>query len=54
MLKDATAGWNKEQMDSATELVWPLLANKVITTGEWTKEVEEGKGSHSRFRKPLE
>lgn len=42
MLKDATGGWNKEQVDAATELVWPLFASKVSTTAEWIKEVEEG------------
>jgi nicotinamidase-related amidase len=44
MLKDATAGWNKEQVDAATEMIWPLFASKVTTTGEWIKDVEEGKG----------
>lgn len=43
MLKDATAGWSKEQVDAATELIWPLFASKVTTTGEWIKEVVEGK-----------
>jgi nicotinamidase-related amidase len=43
MLKDATGGWNKVQVDAATELVWPLFASKVSTTGEWIKEIEEGK-----------
>jgi nicotinamidase-related amidase len=34
MLKDATAEWSKEQADSATELIWPMFASKVTTTGE--------------------
>jgi len=37
MLKDATAGWNKEQVDAATEMVWPLFASQVTTTGNWIK-----------------
>jgi hypothetical protein len=43
MLKDATAGWSKEQVDATTELIWPLFASKVTTTWEWIKEVEEGR-----------
>jgi nicotinamidase-related amidase len=49
MLKDATAGWNKEQVDTATELIWPLFAIKVTTTGSglrrWRRvRVRESKG----------
>jgi hypothetical protein len=41
MLKDATAGWDKQQMDAATEMIWPLFAKKATTTAERIKEVEE-------------
>ena len=44
MVKDATAGWNKEQMDAATEMIWPLFASDVTTTAEWIEKVEEGAG----------
>ena len=39
MLKDATAGFTTEQKNAATELIWPLFANKVITVGEWIKSL---------------
>jgi hypothetical protein len=34
-------GWNKQQIDAATEMIWP---NKVTTTAEWIEEVEERNG----------
>ena len=37
MLKDATAGFSKAEKDAATELIWPLFANKVCTVGDWIK-----------------
>lgn len=37
MLKDATAGFSKAEKDAATELIWPLFANKVSTVGDWIK-----------------
>jgi hypothetical protein len=35
MMKDATAGLLKEMTDAAIDLIWLLLANKVITASEW-------------------
>lgn len=33
--KDATAGFAKDETDAATDLVWPLFADKVVTVEEW-------------------
>jgi hypothetical protein len=35
MLKDATAGWTVEATTAATDLIWPLFANRVLTVDEW-------------------
>ncbi len=45
MLKDAPAGFNKEEMNAATELVWSLCAGRVCGTGEWVEGVERERGS---------
>jgi nicotinamidase-related amidase len=39
MLKDATAGFTTEQKDAATELIWPLFANKVMTVKDWIESL---------------
>lgn len=36
LLKDCTAGFTVEQSQVATDIVWPLFANKVTTVDEWT------------------
>jgi nicotinamidase-related amidase len=41
MLKDTTAGFTTEQKDAATELIWPLFANKVTTVREWVEGLGE-------------
>jgi hypothetical protein len=33
--KDCTAGFAKAHVDAATEMIWPLFANEVMTSGEW-------------------
>ncbi|TGO38950.1 hypothetical protein BHYA_0064g00460 [Botrytis hyacinthi] len=35
MLKDATAGFTTVAKDAATDLIWPLFANEVLTVEEW-------------------
>ncbi|KAL3419779.1 isochorismatase hydrolase [Phlyctema vagabunda] len=35
MLKDATAGFSIEQKKVATDLIWPLFADRVLTIDEW-------------------
>jgi len=46
MLKDATAGFTTVAKDAATDLIWPLFANEVLTVEEWKSSLEkEGKGS---------
>ena len=32
---NATAGITTQQKDAATNLIWPLFADRVITTEEW-------------------
>ncbi|KAF7925510.1 uncharacterized protein EAE98_006735 [Botrytis deweyae] len=39
MLKDATAGFNTVVKDAATDLIWPLFANEVLTVEEWKKSL---------------
>lgn len=39
LLKDATAGFTNEAKDAATELIWPLFANEVLTVAEWIEKV---------------
>ncbi|TGO24074.1 hypothetical protein BPAE_0113g00310 [Botrytis paeoniae] len=39
MLKDATAGFTTVAKDAATDLIWPLFANKVLTVEEWKKSL---------------
>ncbi|PQE26327.1 isochorismatase hydrolase protein [Rutstroemia sp. NJR-2017a BBW] len=39
LLKDATAGFSTKQKDAATELIWPLFANSVLTVDEWKKSL---------------
>ncbi|PVH93143.1 Isochorismatase hydrolase [Periconia macrospinosa] len=41
MLKDATAGFTTEQKDAATEIIWPLFANRVTTVGEWARGLDK-------------
>ena len=41
-IKDATGGWTREQVEAATELIWPLFANRVCTVGEWVEGLEKG------------
>jgi hypothetical protein len=36
MLKDATASFSIEAMEAATELIWPMFANRVMTVAEWS------------------
>lgn len=36
---DATAGITTQQKDAATNLIWPLFADRVITTEEWVDSV---------------
>lgn len=47
MLKDCTAGFSIQQKQAATDLIWPLFANKVTTVEEWAdslgKEAQDGK-----------
>lgn len=40
MLKDATAGFTTLAKDAATDLIWPLFANEVLTVAEWKKSLE--------------
>ncbi|TGJ82919.1 hypothetical protein E0Z10_g5869 [Xylaria hypoxylon] len=37
---DATAGFSSELKNVATNLVWPLIANKVITAAEWADSIK--------------
>ncbi|KAB8298336.1 hypothetical protein EYC80_002063 [Monilinia laxa] len=41
MLKDATAGFTTMAKDAATDLIWPLFANEVLTVEEWKKSLEK-------------
>jgi hypothetical protein len=34
-LTDATAGFNTEQKNAATDLIWPLFAHEVTTVKKW-------------------
>lgn len=36
MLSDATAGFSDEARKTAAEMIWPLFANRVMTSEEWT------------------
>ncbi|KAI1426028.1 Isochorismatase-like protein [Xylaria sp. FL1777] len=40
MLSDATAGFSSELKNVATDLVWPLFANRVCTAAEWAVSVK--------------
>jgi hypothetical protein len=40
MLKDCTAGFSIEQKNAATDLIWPLFANEVLTVGEWVETLK--------------
>ena len=35
MLSDATAGLSDDARKMAAEMVWPLFANRVMTSEEW-------------------
>ncbi|KAI0975993.1 Isochorismatase-like protein [Xylaria arbuscula] len=39
MLSDATAGFSTQLKNAATDLVWPLFANRVCTAAEWAGSV---------------
>lgn len=39
MLKDATAGFTTVAKDAATDLIWPLFANEVLTVEEWKESL---------------
>lgn len=41
MLKDATAGFTTVAKNAATDLIWPLFANEVLTVEEWKKSLEK-------------
>ncbi|RDI78553.1 hypothetical protein Vi05172_g11447 [Venturia inaequalis] len=41
-LSDATAGFGTELKDVATDLIWPLFANNVITTDEFIGTLSRG------------
>ncbi|KAF7592425.1 hypothetical protein BBP40_000273 [Aspergillus hancockii] len=41
LLKDATAGWSKELTDAATDLVWPLFAQRVLAVKAWADNLRE-------------
>jgi hypothetical protein len=41
MLKDATAGWTIEATTVATDLIWPLFANRVLTVAEWIESLKK-------------
>ncbi|KAI5474366.1 hypothetical protein MNV49_003490 [Pseudohyphozyma bogoriensis] len=43
MISDATAGFSTEQKDAATNLIWPLFANRVLTTDEWVATLKSKK-----------
>lgn len=38
---NATAGFTLEQKDAATELIWPVVFEKVITVEEWAATLEK-------------
>ncbi|KIW90255.1 uncharacterized protein Z519_08899 [Cladophialophora bantiana CBS 173.52] len=40
MISDATAGFSTEQKNAATQLIWPLFANRILTVSEWVKSLE--------------
>lgn len=40
---DATAGFSTALKDAATELVWPLLADKVTTVQDWISSLPKSK-----------
>ncbi|KAI3337066.1 Isochorismatase hydrolase [Xylariaceae sp. AK1471] len=40
MLSDATAGFSTELKNVATNLIWPLFANRVYTTAEWADSIK--------------
>ncbi|CEJ87320.1 hypothetical protein VHEMI04377 [[Torrubiella] hemipterigena] len=39
LLTDATAAFSVELAEAATKLVWPLIADKLMTTAEWVASV---------------
>ncbi|RTE70311.1 hypothetical protein BHE90_015297 [Fusarium euwallaceae] len=39
LLTDATAGFTTKAKDAATQLIWPLIAESVITVEEWTSSL---------------
>ena len=41
MLKDATAGWTIEATTAATDLIWPLFANRVLTVDGWIETLSQ-------------
>ena len=41
MLKDATAGWTIEATTAATDLIWPLFANRVLTVDGWIETLNQ-------------
>ena len=40
MLKDATASFSIPAMEAATELIWPMFANRVMTVEEWSSTLK--------------
>ncbi|KAJ9608705.1 hypothetical protein H2200_006476 [Cladophialophora chaetospira] len=43
MISDGTAGFSTAQKDAATQLIWPLFANKITTVHEWAQSLQEAK-----------
>ncbi|KAF4466686.1 isochorismatase hydrolase [Fusarium albosuccineum] len=39
-LSDATAGFSTKAKDAATDLVWPLIAERVTTVGQWASSLD--------------
>ncbi|CAH0054554.1 unnamed protein product [Clonostachys solani] len=42
LLSDGTAGFTGPQKDAATDLIWPLIVEKVMKVDEWVKEARQG------------
>uniref|UniRef100_A0A8H7N2S9 Isochorismatase-like domain-containing protein n=1 Tax=Bionectria ochroleuca TaxID=29856 RepID=A0A8H7N2S9_BIOOC len=41
LLSDGTAGFTGAQKDAATDLIWPLIVEKVMKVDEWVKEARQ-------------
>jgi len=41
LLTDATAGFSTAQKDAATDLIWPLFAHEVTTSGKWAQGLKK-------------